>query len=394
MRMAVDTSTLVLITIATAFGLGAMSIALTFFQAGTRGIRHWGIGIIGLGAAYTLIYLYPHPPLLYAAWICTLLSMLVMYRALLRICGGHPHRTRFGILVVGAAIAAWLVFGFVWPNPVRQMDATWLAASVIGGRAAWDLWRHARRSRYPAPALAVAFFLVLMTLRPFLDILRRDVHSGALEPGMLYGPPGVVFFRALVMSLLSMSVLWLEISRLYETVELQAAQDDMTGVANRRAIVTRLEYELGRAQREHGACSVALFDVDYFKQVNDTWGHPAGDQVIRWVAKVIGASIRPYDTLGRYGGEEFLLVIPGAGPDGAIAAAERARTAIEHQVCAVDGMQLHITVSAGVATSSPGMDADTLLRLADDALYRAKETGRNRVMPAEPALAQVTAAVS
>jgi diguanylate cyclase (GGDEF)-like protein len=391
--MAVDTFTLVLLTIATTFGLGVMSIVLTFFQAGTRGMRHWGIGIIGLGVAYILITLYPGvgQPLLYVAWTCLLVSMLVMYRALLRICGGNPHRTRFGILVVGAAIAAWLVFGFVAPNPIRQMDATWLAASVIGGRAAWDLWRHARRSRHPAPALAVAFFLALMTIRPLLEILARDVHSGPLDPATMYGPPGVVFFRALVMSLMSMSVLWLEVSRLYETVELQATQDEMTGLANRRAIVSLLHRELGRAKRGHAACSIALIDIDYFKQVNDTWGHPAGDQVIKWVAQVIDDSIRPYDTLGRYGGEEFLLLIPGAGPDGAIAVAERARMAIEQQPCIVEGNPLRVTVSAGVAAWSPDMDTDALLRLADDALYRAKETGRNRVVLAEPAPAQAAA---
>jgi diguanylate cyclase (GGDEF)-like protein len=385
--MAVDTSTLVLVTIATAFGLGVMSFVLTFAQAGTRGIRHWGIGIIGLGVAYSLIYLYPRGglPLLYVAWTCLLVSMLVMYRALLRICGGSQHRTRFGFLVVGAAIAGWLVFGFVAPNPIRQMDATWLAASVIGGRAAWDLWRHARRSRYPAPALAVAFFLALMAFRPLLEILARDAHSGPLDPAIMYGPPGVVFFRALVMSLMTMSVLWLEVSRLYEIVELQATQDEMTGLANRRAIASMLQREVGRAKRGNAACSIAVFDIDYFKQVNDTYGHPAGDQVIKWVAKVIDDSIRPYDTLGRYGGEEFLLLIPGAGPDGAIAVAERARIAIERQPCIVDGEPLRITVSAGVATSSPDRDADALLRLADEALYRAKETGRNRVVPAEAA---------
>ncbi len=387
--MAVDTSTLVLVTIATAFGLGVMSIVLTFFQAGTRGIRHWGIGIIGLGVAYWLITLYPRAglPLLYVAWTCLLVSMLVMYWAVLRICGGNPDRTRFGILVIGAAIAAWLVFGFVAPNPIRQMDATWLAASVIGGRAAWDLWRHARRSRYPAPALAVAFFLVLMAARPLLEILARDVHSGPLDPATMYGPPGVVFFRALVMSLMSMSVLWLEVSRLYEIVELQATQDEMTGLANRRAIVLLMQRELGRAKRGNAVCSIALIDIDYFKQVNDTWGHPAGDQVIKWVGQVIDDSIRPYDTLGRYGGEEFLLLIPGAGADGAIADAERARMAIERQACIVDGEPVRVTVSAGVATSSTDGDADALLRLADEALYRAKESGRNRVVRAEPAVA-------
>jgi len=314
-----------------------------------------------------------------------LVSMLIMYHGLLRICGGDANRLRFGMAVIGATIAAWLVFGFVAPNPILQMDATWFAASVIGGRAAWELWRYARRSRYPAPAYVVSFWLGLMTIRPVLEIMAREAHSGPLDPAMMYGPPGVVFFRALVMSLLSMSVLWLEVSRLYETVERQATQDEMTGLANRRAIVERLQRELGRARREKAACSIAIFDVDYFKQVNDTWGHPAGDQVLKWVSKVIENSIRPYDTLGRYGGEEFLLLIPTAAADGAFTVAERARLAIERAACVVDGKELRITVSAGVATSSPDMDADTLLRLADEALYRAKETGRNRVVRAAAA---------
>jgi diguanylate cyclase (GGDEF)-like protein len=389
--MRVDTPTLVLLTIATTFGLGLMSIVLTLLQAGTRGMRHWGIGIIGLGAAFTLLYLYPRAPVVYVAWTCALVSMLVMYHGVLRICGGDTDRIRFGMAVIGGVIAAWLVFGFAAPNPIRQMDATLLAASVIGGRATWDLWRHARRSRYPAPAYVVSFWLTLMTIRPVLEFMTREVHAGPLDPATMYGPPGVVFFRALVMSLLSMSVLWLEVSRLYETVEQQATQDELTGVANRRGIVALLQRELDRAKRANAVCSVALIDIDNFKKVNDTWGHPAGDQVIKWVTKVIGRSIRPYDTLGRYGGEEFLLLIPGAGTDGAFAIAERARIAIQHQACIVDGERLRMTVSAGVATSVPDMDADTLLRLADDALYRAKETGRNRVVRAGPAAAQVAA---
>jgi diguanylate cyclase (GGDEF)-like protein len=336
-----------------------------------------------------MIYMYPRvgQPLLYVAWTCLLVSMLVMYQALLRIYGGSQHRTRFGIAVVGAAMAAWVVFGVIWPNPNRQLDATWIGVSLIAGRAAWDLWRHARRSRYPVPALAVTFFAMLVAAKVILGLLMREDFTGPLSPAVIYGPPGVVFFRALVMCLLSMSVLWLEISRLYETVEQQATQDELSGVANRRAIVAGLESEMGRAQRESDVCSVALFDVDYFKQVNDTWGHPAGDQVIKWVAKGIGDSIRPYDSVGRFGGEEFLVVFRGAGAEGALAAAERARSAIERTPCIVDGKEMWITVSAGVATSAPGMETDALLRLADAALYRAKDAGRNRVVAAGTAAA-------
>ncbi len=396
--MTIDISSLVLLSIAVACGLGTMSIVLTFHQSGTRGTRgtrHWGRGLIGLGVGYSLLYLYPKVglPLLYAGWLCMLVAMLVMYRALLRICGGGEHRTRFAVAVIGVTAAAWLYFGLVSPNPIRQMDATSAAIGVIAGRAAWDLWRHAMRSRFRAPSLTVAGWLLLVGARPILEVLTRSVHDGPLDPMSLFGPPAMVFFRVLVMTLLTISVIWLEISRLYETVEDQATHDELTGVANRRGIVALLERELVRAKRQNTPLSIALFDIDDFKRINDTMGHPAGDQVLKWVTKMIGRSIRPYDTLARYGGEEFLLLMPGAGADAGASVAERARIAIQDQFYSVDDKPIRITISAGVATWSRDVDSDTLLRSADQVLYRAKQTGRNRVVLAETIHPPVATAV-
>lgn len=392
--MPVDISTLVLLTIAVACGLGTMSIVLTFHQSGLGGARHWGRGLIGFGVGYSLLYLYPEvgPPLLYAGWVCVLVSMLVMSRALLRICGIGGHRTRFGIAVVGATALAWLYFGLVAPNPIRQMDATSVAISVVAGRAVWDLWRHAMRSRFRAPPLAVAAFLLVVSARPVLEVLTREAHAGALDPMSLFGPPAMVFFRVLILTLLSISVLWMEVSRFYEAVEVQATHDELTGVANRRAIVAMLERELVRAKRLNTPLSVALFDIDEFKRVNDTLGHHAGDQVLKWVTTIIGKSIRPYDALARYGGEEFLLLMPGAGADAGVSVAERARIAIQNQDCIVDGKPIRITISAGLAACSGDVDSDALLRSADQVLYRAKQAGRNRVVLAEKMQPEVAAA--
>jgi diguanylate cyclase (GGDEF)-like protein len=381
----IDTSTLVLLTITVAFGLGAISIALTFHHSGTRGtrgLRHWGRGLVVYSVGTLLLYLVPRfgAPLLYAGWLCVLYSMLVMYRALLRICGTEGHRTRFSVAVVGGTVLTWIYFAVVDPNPVRQVDATSVAIAVIAGRAAWDLWRYAMRSRFRAPAYTVLAWLLLTSARPLLEVLTRDSQSGTPDPLPLFGPPGMIFFRVLVLALLSISVIWLEISRLYEAVEDQATRDELTGVANRRAIVALLERELARARRLNTPCSIALFDIDHFKHINDTLGHPAGDQVIKWVTDVIGKSIRPYDALGRYGGEEFLLLMPGARPEAGVIVAERARAALEKQECFVDGKPLRITISAGVAAWSEEIDADTLFRAADQALYRAKQGGRNRIV--------------
>lgn len=393
--MPVDISTLVLVTIAVAYGLGGICILLTFHRSGARGIRHWGHGLIGLAVGFTLLYLYPQagPPVLYAGWLCFLVSMLVMYRALLRIIGSDGHRTVFGLAVVGATVLAWLYFGLVAPNPVRQMDATYVAFAVIAGRAAWDLWRHSRRSRFRAPLLTVVAWLLLVCTRPILEALTREAQSGPLDPMELFGPPAMVFFRVVVLTLLTISVIWMEVSRLYEAVEDQATHDELTGVANRRGILELLERELARAEREDTPFSIAVFDIDSFKKINDTFGHPAGDQVLKWVTGVIGRSIRPYDTLARYGGEEFLLLMPGAGADAGAIVAERARLAIQNGECIADGKRLRVTVSAGVATWSRHVDTDALLRSADHVLYRAKQTGRNRVEIAQPVHAPIAKVV-
>lgn len=382
--MSIDISSLVLLTIAVAVGLGILCVLLTFHRAGPHGTRHWGRGLIGLGVGYALLYLYPKlgTPFLYLGWLCALVSMLVMARAVLRICDIPGHRTGFGFAVIGAAAAGWLYYGLVEPNPIRQMDATYLAGAVIAGRAAWDLWNHARLSRFRAPPLTVAGGLLLVAVRPLLEIVARDTHSGAFEPTQVFGPPGMVFFRVLVMTLLTISVIWMEVSRLYEAVNDQATHDELTGMSNRRAIIGQLGQELARVEREGTALSIAFFDIDSFKRINDTLGHAAGDQVLRWVANVIVQSVRPYDSFARYGGEEFLLLLPGADADAAAAIAERARLAIQQGECVVDGKPVRITVSAGVAGWSRGVDADALRRAADSALYRAKQAGRDRVMRA------------
>jgi diguanylate cyclase (GGDEF)-like protein len=368
--MSLDISTLVLLTIAIAYGLGALSILFTFFQGGTRGTRHWGSGMIGLGTGYGLMYLDPHLPghaLLYAGWVCILTSVLIMYRALLRICDTNESRGLFDFAVIGGAAAAWLFFGYIVPSALKQIDATSVGVSAITGRAAWDLWRYAKRTSFRAPPLAVAGWLLVVTATPLVEVLLREAGPGTLDARFLYGPPAVVFFRVLIITLLSISVLWLEISRLYEAIEVQATHDELTGVSNRRVIVAELQHELVRAQRGNSPCSIAIFDIDFFKRVNDTWGHPAGDQVLKQVTAAIEKNIRPYDTLGRYGGEEFLVVMPGAGPDAAASIADRARMAIQDQDCIVDGTRIRITISAGIATSARGVALDALLRSAEQA---------------------------
>lgn len=165
-----------------------------------------------------------------------------------------------------------------------------------------------------------------------------------------------------------------------EELHYRATHDALTGIYNRGEIIDALNRERARQAREGGSFGVIIADLDHFKLVNDTYGHLAGDAVLRETTVRMMASVRSYDFIGRYGGEEFLLVVPSSDDAGTLALAERIRQAIASNPVSTDAGEISVTVSLGAASSCEAYPHDTenLLLLADEALYRAKENGRNR----------------
>jgi two-component system cell cycle response regulator len=161
------------------------------------------------------------------------------------------------------------------------------------------------------------------------------------------------------------------------SLQFQAAHDPLTGLFNRGAIVGILQNELMRAQRERKPVSIIMVDIDHFKQINDTRGHSAGDAVLRRAAERMQASVRSYDAVGRYGGEEFLIVFPGCSARMAKERAEQIRLILSEPSPSPSEKQ--ITVSMGVASANNPTQGEDMLSCADAALYRAKRDGRNRV---------------
>jgi diguanylate cyclase (GGDEF)-like protein len=174
-----------------------------------------------------------------------------------------------------------------------------------------------------------------------------------------------------------------------EALREQATRDGLTGLWNRTAIFDILQNELARSGRSGEPLIVLMADLDGFKPVNDQFGHMAGDAVLRQVGARMKASVRRYDSVGRYGGEEFLIVLPGCELPGGIALAERIRNAIEAESFLAGDTEIRLTCSLGAACAIPPLipPADDLVRDADAALYRAKRQGRNRVEAAGVTLA-------
>src|SRR5580765_3144862 len=151
-----------------------------------------------------------------------------------------------------------------------------------------------------------------------------------------------------------------------------AKDDELTGSFNRRCIMRMLDDEIARAHRSQTPCSIALIDLDWFKRINDSYGHPTGDEVLRTFAITVFANIRNFDRFGRYGGEEFLLVLPDTLGDGAAHILDRLRVIIADLDWSAFSPDMRVTISAGVATLRPDETEDSLLARADNALYAAK----------------------
>jgi diguanylate cyclase (GGDEF)-like protein len=188
-----------------------------------------------------------------------------------------------------------------------------------------------------------------------------------------------IFSSAMRQSLYKSGV---ELKEAYKRIEELAELDELTGSFNRRCIMRVLDDEIARAQRSQTPCSIALIDLDWFKRINDAYGHPTGDEVLRTFAITVFANLRVIDKFGRYGGEEFLLVLPDT-PDGPAARIlDRLRAIIAGLDWTAFSPGMQVTISAGVATLKPNETPDAILARADSALYAAKARGRNRIASA------------
>jgi diguanylate cyclase (GGDEF)-like protein len=221
-------------------------------------------------------------------------------------------------------------------------------------------------------------YTVLLTGRDNADDVITGLDAGADD--FLTKPFNAGELRARLRSGIRVLELQSGLLEAQESLRRYASIDHLTGLWNRRMILEQLDRELNRVRRENRPLTVALVDIDRFKSINDTHGHSVGDAVLRDAAATIRVQLREYDFVGRYGGEEFLLLLPGCDEDDGRRIAERVRQRIEAVPTIIGDLSIPVTASFGLATAhrSESLSSSTI-EAADAALYRAKEGGRNRV---------------
>jgi two-component system, cell cycle response regulator len=267
--------------------------------------------------------------------------------------------------------AAWEILRAPLAPRMALMD--W----IMPGRHGVDVCRALRRQRQEPYT-----YIVLLTAKDAKESVVEGLESGADDYLTKPFHPQELKARIRV----GLRVLDLEdnLVQAREAMRFKATHDNLTGMWNRCAILDALNREIWRSRREGNPLGVLMLDLDHFKSVNDTYGHLAGDCVLREVARRMQKDIRPYDAIGRYGGEEFLILLPGCGSLETREKAERLRSAIIGEPVETSEGALKITVSVGGVTTldRPHDSANQILQLVDEALYRAKKEGRNRTVMA------------
>jgi len=222
-------------------------------------------------------------------------------------------------------------------------------------------------------------YLILLTARKYQEDVIAGLEAGADE--YLTKPFDAYELRARLRAGARIVELQDSLIQAREALREQAMHDALTQLLNRRAAMDILMSELSRATRDLKPLTVMMVDIDHFKSINDKFGHPAGDAVLCEVSRRLRTSIRSYDTVGRFGGEEFLVVAPGCDAAPGLARAERLREVVGSEPVIVKDICIKVTASVGVTTlrEPKPQDYEAVLAAADKALYRAKEGGRNRV---------------
>jgi diguanylate cyclase (GGDEF)-like protein len=338
--------------------------------------------------------------------VATLMPMALIDRA----ADDRRNAVLFALLASLATLALVAVAALIWRRQRRLAFRTRAienerrnvrdALSLVGDALASTHDTEALLPVIVHTAVEAAGATGARLLRDDVEVMRSGRPSASKSPLVLplgeddegrplllqlYAPAGgpLPEARELAEWFVSQAAIALENARLHGIVKRQAITDPLTGLANRRRFIEALEAELNRAERFETELAVVIADLDDFKNVNDSFGHEVGNDVLRAFADVITETLRDVDVAARLGGEEFAMLLPQTDLDGGLALAERIRAGFAAAMLTTpDGRSLRVTGSFGVAANPPTATADGLLRSADGALYRAKAAGKDRVEPA------------
>lgn len=381
--MALDTHTLMMLAALLTLLIGlSLRYVLHEYPADLYpSIRRWTFGIVTQATAWVLYGLRDQiPDLLSVVAANALLSMAFAKQTqAVRVFAGLrvTHTATYGPVVL--VLLVEILFTYVVPSMrLRLLAATPLFClqMAYGGMSLLGTSQAPRRS-YRLTASAFFALAAVLGTRVIYEGLAAQIGPSAFWTSPMQ--TAVFSFASFFPAVATLGFVLMCSDRLYQELERQAMTDALTGIRNRRTLYEQATHALALAQRHARPLAVLLIDVDKFKQINDRYGHEAGDTALQLLAAALQRALRSEDLCGRLGGEEFVAVLPETDEAAARASAERLRRAVEQLAFDVHGVPVPLRVSIGVALLRAGDDFAGLLRRADMAMYEAKNSGRNCV---------------
>lgn len=385
----IRTLSLTLVLFCWLYGLGLFLTSMG--QQRPTATRLWAIAIICEGCGFLLLGLRAYIPEIASVLIANLLlviAMVLTQRGIESFRQSPPIHWLFHALPLLLMLWGFYHFTFISPNVNARIELISLLLSLLAFSCVWSLRNRGEETLSLARALTglvFAGFGGFMLLRTFWTLSESSIPD-FMQAGALHAFAFLVYL--LMISGKSFGFIWMQNQLITNALSALARTDGLTGVLNRRTLLEGLQQELDRTERYTHALTLVMLDIDHFKSINDRYGHVAGDHALVELAKHLRRSLRKQDLIGRFGGEEFVLVLPDTDSDKAFEVIERVRSELERLQIGPQNHPFSITASFGIAEfGRHGNSADQLLQQADSAMYTAKAQGRNRTLLASHATA-------
>jgi diguanylate cyclase (GGDEF)-like protein len=320
-------------------------------------------------------------------------SFFAMFKGFRWLMLPEPPRTWLGPVLLGVALVTYAgLYLLHAPNAFAIGMAPVFVSSGLSMGLLLKLGR--RHLKVVSRVTACVLFAYMCVIIYRLVLISSDAY--AIQPGDVKDARGLYSLLAMMGlgACLALTYLWFYVAEIYADLARTACLDPLTGVQNRRALETEASREISRATRHAAPLALVLLDIDYFKRINDDFGHRTGDEALRALVGVLRRELREVDLVARIGGEEFVILLPDSTGEMAVNVAERLRSAVESTIVSYEDAVVQFTVSAGVAPMfSTDVTWESMLHRADEAMYVAKRSGRNRVV-LDPQAAALSNALS
>ena len=364
--------------------LGIMSLIFARLEPGTRAAGGWGTSIMMLGLGYALLQWEGRSPTL-VSWLSevVLLSAVAVMHDAVRHFDANERPRLSQALWAAVLLASLALFWFTFMTPSARTRIVIFSFGLSLGMA-WAATVSLKLPREINAAARRIFTGVIwgasaVFLARGVGTLVSSPHSDDYFRYDLLQPVAAAT-STLLITALTMALMWMEVSLLNARLASLASHDSLTQLLNHGAVMKACERELSRAERYGEPIALAMVDIDHFKNVNDKHGHAVGDAVLAHVASLIAHDMRKHDVAGRYGGEEFVILMPQTNTAAATIRMERLRKRIEDNPYVRSGLSVGVTVSIGIAELANHITGlESLIGASDRALYRAKRGGRNRI---------------